>query len=344
MSASARPAFEIATIDVSAYVADAPTNPADARRAVARAFDAAARTGGIMQIVGHGIPPAVVAGLENAIDDFITLPESDKLALRLAPEINRGYSPPRSEALSKSIGIDPAQRTNDNFESFNIGAAASEFAHLALPPEHYPENVWPGHPVAFRGQVADYYREAQRVAGILMRVIADALGVAPSFFDAFDAAAVDMLRLNVYPEASGGMGAHTDFGFVTVLWADRMPGLQVLGPDNSWHDVVVAQGALLVNLGDLAARLTNDVWPAALHRVRVSATGNVRRRSAAFFHDGYIDATIEPHPAFVEPGERPLYEPITVRENLVAKLRGSRSGQRNYAAARDATRARSARD
>ncbi|MCU1481755.1 MAG: 2OG-Fe(II) oxygenase [Subtercola sp.] len=342
MPASARPAFEIVTIDVSPYVADALPHPDNARRAVARAFDAAARTGGIMQIVGHGVPDADIAGLEDAIDGFFALPETDKLALRLAPEINRGYSPPHSEALSKSIGIDPAERTNDNFESFNVGTAASEFPHLVLPPEHYPENVWPGHPLAFRGQVADYYHEVQRVSGVLMRVIADALGVAPTFFDGFDTASVDMLRLNVYPEAAGGMGAHTDFGFVTVLWADRMPGLQFLGLDNSWHDVVVAPGALLVNLGDLAARLTNYVWPAALHRVRVP--GLERRRSAAFFHDGFIDGTIEPLPAFVEPGERPLYEPITVRENLVAKLRGSRSGQRNYAAARDATRARSARD
>jgi isopenicillin N synthase-like dioxygenase len=51
-----------------------------------------------------------------------------------------------------------------------------------------------------------------------------------------------------------GMGAHTDYGIVTVLWADRVPGLQVLGPDGLWLDVQPADGALLVNLGDLTAR------------------------------------------------------------------------------------------
>ena len=63
------------------------------------------------------------------------------------------------------------------------------------------------------------------------------------------------------------MGAHTDYGVVTVLWADRTPGLEILGDDGAWHGVVPEPGALLVNLGDLTAEWTNDRWRSTLHRV-----------------------------------------------------------------------------
>ncbi|MEA9985835.1 isopenicillin N synthase family dioxygenase [Subtercola sp. RTI3] len=377
MAASSHPAFEIPTIDISPYTdaVPAPRSPdADAagearasgasagaglarrQRSTAEAFDAAARSVGIAEIVGHGIAPATVAGLAEAMRGFFALPTGEKLALRVDPELNRGYSPPLSEALSKSIGVDSASRSNDNFESFNSGAAASEFAQSNLPTEHYAENIWPASLPQFRAQVSAYYAEAQRVSSALTRVFTDALGLQPEFFDAFNTAPVDTLRLNAYPAppdgdpvepSPAGMGAHTDFGLVTILWADRMPGLQVLDRSNTWRDVVAREGALLVLLGDLTARLTNDVWPATLHRVVVrpsAGQGSHRRRSAAFFHDGNIDAVVETLPAFIDAGEHPIYEPITVRENLVSKLRGSRSGQRNYAAAREALRVRDATD
>ncbi len=64
------------------------------------------------------------------------------------------------------------------------------------------------------------------------------------------------------------MGAHTDYGIVTVLWADPdIRGLQILDEEGAWHDVIPSPGALLVNLGDLLARWTNDRWISTLHRV-----------------------------------------------------------------------------
>ncbi len=137
------------------------------------------------------------------------------------------------------------------------------------------------------------------------------------------------------------MGEHTDYGIVTVLWADRVAGLQVLGPDDGvWHDVLPADGALLVNLGDLTARLTGDRWRSTLHRVKPPIEdGRVkRRRSAAFFHDGDLDAVVETLPL---DGAHP-YPPTTVRDHLDAKLAGSRGGTLNAAADREAARVRAA--
>ena len=63
------------------------------------------------------------------------------------------------------------------------------------------------------------------------------------------------------------LGAHTDYGIVTVLYADPVPGLQIVGPDGRWHDVVPEPGALLINLGDITAQWTNDRWRSTIHRV-----------------------------------------------------------------------------
>jgi isopenicillin N synthase-like dioxygenase len=343
------PTFQVPVIDISPFIINAGP---DAKGAVARQIDRAFRSHGILQIVGHGISDSVVHGLAAAMDAYFDLAPADKLVLQMPPEINRGYSPPSSESLRKSIGVSFPPRPNDYFEAFNVGAAVSDYPDQTLPLEHYPENVWPAEPVKFRESIGDYYREAKRVADAFTGAMAVALGLDERYFAGMTTHSVEMLRLINYPVPSepghpamaAAMGEHTDFGLVTMLWTDRKPGLQVLGPDRVWHDVVPAVGALVVHLGDLMARLTNDAWLATLHRVqRPMVDGSVaHRRSAAFFHDGNIDAVIEPLPRFVDSDEHPLYEPTTVRENLVSKLRGARSGQRNYSAARDAARVRDA--
>ena len=62
------------------------------------------------------------------------------------------------------------------------------------------------------------------------------------------------------------MGAHTDYGILTVLLADDVAGLQVFR-DGVWHDVSTPRGAFVCNLGDMLARWTNDRWISTLHRV-----------------------------------------------------------------------------
>lgn len=340
--------FTVPTVDISTYVHG---GSASARAAVASAMDSACSTVGFVQVLGHGVPDDAIAGLTSAMDDFFGRSLEEKSAFRMPAEINRGYSPPKSESLSLSIGVQQANRMNDFFEAFNVGAAASDFPGLDLPVADYAENVWPSE--SFRSRVLPYYREAARVARVLTSVFEDALGLDRGFFDDLTDHSVEMLRMNNYALPPGtidldgelvGMSEHTDFGIVTVLFADQVAGLQVLGTDGSWHDVSPADGALLVNLGDLTARLTNDRWMSTLHRVMPPIVDGTikRRRSAAFFHDGNIDALITPLPSCVPAGSTPRYEPITVRDNLVAKLSGSRSLQSNPAAVAEAARVQAA--
>jgi isopenicillin N synthase-like dioxygenase len=338
--------FHVPTIDISAWVG--PGSP-DARAAVVAAVDHACRTVGFLQVVGHGIPDAVIGDLETGLDAFFALPLAEKKRFVRPNGENRGYSPPKSESLSYSLGVDPVTRMNDFFEAFNVGTSWREYPGTSATAEDYAENTWPAGVGAFAPAVQTYFDEARRVARTLTRIFAAALRVPDDFFDDLTDHSIDVLRMNNYALPPGsielgaeltGMGEHTDFGLVTVLWADRVAGLQVLGTDGSWNDVSPAEGALLVNLGDVAARLTNDKWLSTLHRVKPPVVDGTieRRRSAAFFHDGNADAVIAPLPGFVTDEAPALYEPVTVREHITAKLAGSRAGRRNDAAVREAAR------
>ncbi|MFE0132664.1 isopenicillin N synthase family dioxygenase [Streptomyces sp. NPDC059037] len=338
--------FAVPVIDITPYVADG--GPEAERARVAREIDDACARVGFIQILGHGIPDAVLDGLTGAVDGFFALPLPAKKAYRVTGA-NRGYSPPQSESLSLSLGVESAARMNDFFEAFNIGTEARSFPGLDLSEDDYGLNVWPAEVPGFEPAVRAYFEQAGRVARTLTRIFADALGERPDFFEPLTDHSIDVLRMNNYalPEGTAaldgdliGMSEHTDFGLVTVLWADQVAGLQVLGTDEVWHDVTPVDGALLVNLGDLTARLTNDRWMSTLHRVKPPTVdgGIVRRRSAAYFHDGNVDAVIATLPGHLDAADELAYEPILVRDHIKAKLAGSRQGKANVAAVREAAR------
>ncbi|NQX35270.1 isopenicillin N synthase family oxygenase [Herbiconiux sp. VKM Ac-2851] len=339
--------FQVPVVDIAPYVAG---GSAEERAAVARAIDAACSEVGFIQILGHGIDPVVQQGLADALDEFFALDLETKKTFRTPPGVNRGYSAPKSESLSLSLGVESASRMNDFFEAFNVGAAQSDYPDVELDAENYAENVWPGSAApGFEPRVQAYFAEARRVANTMTDIFADALGLPEGFFDAFTGHSLDVLRMNNYALPPGtvdldgeltGMGEHTDYGIVTVLWADQVRGLQVLGADGSWNDVSPADDALLINLGDLTARWTNERWMSTLHRVKPPIVDGTieRRRSAAFFHDGDVDAVIATLPSCVSDGHPNLYEPVTVGEHIAAKLAGSRAGVSNAGAAREAAR------
>jgi isopenicillin N synthase-like dioxygenase len=337
--------LDIPTIDLSAF----RDGPPSERARVAADLDRAASTVGFMQVTGHGIADEVLAGLTDAMDGFFSLPMWQKKALRPAsPEFNRGYTPPRAERLSLSLGVDsPA----DLFEAFDVGRSTEDFPGLRLDELQYAPNLWPLRPETFEPGVMAWFQEAARVAREITAVMAVALGLAPDFFAGYQDHALEVLRMNNYRTPDGetrleeghvGMGEHTDYGIVTVLWADpEIRGLQILDDDGAWHDVIPAPGALLVNLGDLLARWTNDRWISTLHRVLPPTDGEgtlVRRRSAAFFHDGNADAVISVLPGCSAEAEPARYESVTVSDHLAARLNGSRGPVANQGARRESGR------
>ena len=337
----------VASVPVSDISGWADADP-EAREAIAASVDEACRRSGFMQIVGHGVDDAVER-VAAAIDRFFALPMDDKRqTIAPRPSINRGYTPPRSERLSHSLGV---VSPDDLFEAFNVGSAVSDFPGLDLDPEIYAENIWPDvdDGADFRRDVETWFAAAGSVARRMTEIFSVALGLPADHLGRSTGHSIDVLRLNHYDvpddvvveDAQMGMGAHTDYGIITVLWADAVPGLEILLADGSWQSVLPVPGALLINLGDLLARWTNDRWLSTMHRVTPprDASGRlIRRRSAAFFHDGDADATITTLAPCRAADGSSSYADVTVAAHLAEKLGGSRGLELNPAAEREASR------
>ncbi|MGV9673934.1 isopenicillin N synthase family dioxygenase [Nocardia sp. NPDC003482] len=337
--------FQVPAVDISPYVQG---GTAAACADVAAAIDLACREVGFIQILGHGIAPELIDDFTDAVDDFFALPQDVKKRWCRPAGENRGYTPPKSETLALSAGIRSETRMKDFFEAFNVGSSTSDYPGTTLIESHYAENTWPALD-GFRARVDAWRAEAGRVARTMVTIFEDALGVERGAIAELAAHPIEVLRINNYALPEGtrvevdedliGMGEHTDYGIVTILWADQVKGLQVLH-GTRWHDVQPAEGALLINLGDLTTRLTNEQWLSTLHRVKPPIVNGTiqRRRSAAYFFDGDAEAVIGPLPAFVDARHPRLYADVTVDEHIAAKLAGSRAGVINTAAQREATR------
>ncbi|APE35859.1 2OG-Fe(II) oxygenase [Nocardia mangyaensis] len=338
--------FTVPIIDISPY-ADPASTPAQ-RAEVARQLDEAATNVGFMQVVGHGIAQESIDRLTAALDAFYDLPLEVKKNYARQGE-NRGYSPPKSESLSMSLGVAAANQMNDFYEAFTVGSEGSWYEVDELPVVSYPTNTWPDDTVEqFRPAIEHWFTQTRHLSRILLHAFTDALGLPAGYFDDLTDHSIDALKMNNYTLPEGeielageltGMGAHTDFGILTVLWADRVPGLQVLDRTGMWHDVQPEEGALIVNLGDAMARWTNDRWLSTMHRVDPPVVDGriIRRRSAAFFFDGNFDAVIETLPG-CSGTDRPGYPPITIAENINAKLAGMKQGVAPRDAEREAQR------
>ena len=189
---------------------------------------------GFAQIVGHRIPDRVIDDMVAASDAFFALPLERKLAARPHDlTVNRGYAASGTEALSYSIG-DAAPP--DLFEAFNIGEDDVDEADPFYAAERhrmFAANIWPDEPAALRPALVAYFAEARRVALALTDVFAVALGLPEQWFRPFVDRSTTTMRTINYERRAGEadplpdqqrMGAHTDYGVVTVLWADRTPG------------------------------------------------------------------------------------------------------------------------
>lgn len=322
----------ISTIDISPFRLGSQSD----RETVAREVDDAGRKFGFFMISGHSVPSALIARMERVTTEFFDRPQSEKQALQSpSPDINRGYAPMGTEALSYSLGVESPP---DLFEAFNVGVQRDSLDHDAMAPNHralFHENIWPDSPADMQTVWEDYLSAMTGLAQELLQIFAVALGADTEHFSGRASESPDVFRAINYrrddgaaPPAPGQMrmGAHTDYGTCTVLHADPVPGLQVLSPAEEWIDIVPTPETFIVNLGDLMAAWTNDRWRSTIHRVvpPPSQAGPARRRSYAYFHEANTDALIEPLESCVDDDHPVRYQPITAGDHLYNKVLGPR--------------------
>jgi isopenicillin N synthase-like dioxygenase len=325
--------------------ADGPVVPVDlggwgggdeqAMDEIAAKVDAACAGSGFLAVTGHGIDQGLIDDMLEVSQAFFDLPLEHKLRYRPDDlEGNRGYAPEGAEALSYSLGVESPP---DLFEAFNIGREApppdQSAEQLRL---YFAPNIWPPEPASMREVWLAYWDACEALSFSLLDVFARALDLPAGWFRPFHDRSISVMRANNYqrragssPAASGQlrMGAHSDYGTLTILLADRVPGLQIRDVEGGWHDALPPEGGFLVNLGDLLAEWTNDRWRSTVHRVVPppdDVDGEVRRRSIAWFLQPNHDARIEVLASCCGEEHPPRYPPTTSGEHLMAKLMGPR--------------------
>ena len=321
----------VAAIDLERFIAGND----DDRQSVAADLDRACRDVGFLTLINHRVPQSLLDEVLDVCERFFDLPiEVKRLYIDPVVANNRGYAQLGTEALAYSLS-DEEVAAPDLFEAFNVGRSDAVGPYYDTHRSFYAPNTWPDVVRDFRTTVETYLSELRRVNDAMFELFAVALDLDPMhLFDRTRHAiitgrAINYERRTNDPDAAVGqmrMGAHTDYGVHTVLLADDVPGLEIQR-DDVWVPVPITPGALIVNLGDMLARWSNDRWVSTMHRVVPppgGTDGPVRRRSVAQFVEADPDCVLECFETCIAPGETARYEPMLAGEYLLSKLLGPR--------------------
>ena len=154
-------------------------------------------------------------------------------------------------------------------------------------PLHGP-NLFPTHPADLGPTVLAYLDVLEALGRRLTQAVSVGLGLGPDdLVTRWFRDPVILLRLFRYPPAepsdpARGVGEHTDYGFLTLLWQDQSGGLEVR-TDDGWQEVEPRPDAFVCNLGDMLDRLTGGRYRSTAHRVRSPADRD--RIAIPFFFD-----------------------------------------------------------
>jgi isopenicillin N synthase-like dioxygenase len=279
----------VPVIDVSALVAGTPD-----RTAVAAEIGQACRAQGFFYVTGHGVDQTICDRLVAASRRFFALDLATKMQWRmsLGGRAWRGYFPAGGELTSGRP---------DWKEGLYLGSELPDDHPLvrARTPLH-GRNLFPTLP-GFPEAVLAYLDALTRLGHTLMEGIALSLGLDATYFaDRYTADPLILFRIFNYPsrpapggqDVQWGVGEHSDYGLLTILWQDDVGGLQVKTREG-WVEAPPVPQSFVCNIGDMLDRMTGGLYRSTPHRVALNTSGR-DRLSMPFFFDPHFEARVRP--------------------------------------------------
>ncbi len=274
---------------------------------------------GFAIVSDHGIDPALVARTWELARAFFALPFETK-AHYVVDGMGgaRGYTP---------FGIEIAKGADKH--------DLKEFWHVGrdLPPghrfcDHMPENVWPPEIPGFMNTLQAIFASFDETGNRLLSAIARYLGLSPDWFAPTVENGNSVLRLLHYPPIPSNAdgiraGAHEDINLITLLLGAEEAGLQLMTRAGDWIAVDPPEGAIVINVGDMLQRLTNNRLPSTTHRVinPPPERRHIPRYSMPFFLHLASNFEIRTLPQCIDADHPDLYpEPITADAYLQQRL------------------------
>jgi len=275
---------------------------------------------GFVGVINHGIPKSLIDSFYANAKAFFAQPLSMKTKYEV-PGLagQRGYT---------SFGKEHAKQSNvgDLKEFFQIGQTVTDNDPIK---SEYPDNVKTTEIPEFTETGNKLYKEFENAGSELLKAIAIHLNIGEDYFKDKIHNGNSILRAIHYPpiteEPKNAIRSeqHEDINLITLLVGASAGGLQVLTMNNEWLDVVPESDEIVINVGDMLQRLTNNYLKSTTHRVvnPPREEWHNPRLSIPFFLHPRSTMDLSCLPECIS-ADNPLhYEPITAGEYLDERLR-----------------------
>ncbi len=275
---------------------------------------------GFVAVKNHGIPDDLIADLYTYVEQYFNLPVDAKEKHEI-PGLagQRGYT---------SFGKEHAKGSEapDLKEFYQFGQMVD--ANHALKAE-YPDNVVVKEIPQFNTTLEKAYRHFEESGKHLLHAIADYLKLPTTYFDAHIDKGNSILRAIHYPpivnEPKSAIRAeqHEDINLITLLVGASADGLEVLDKANNWVPATSLPEQIVVNVGDMLQRLTNNKLRSTTHRVinPPKSLWHTHRYSIPFFLHPKSEMSLACLENCIHTGTQKAYDDITAGAYLDERLR-----------------------
>lgn len=274
---------------------------------------------GFVSLKNHFLDDKLVEELYKEVKDFFALPTATKKKYEIEGlGGQRGYvSFGKEHAKGKKEG--------DLKEFWHFGQEPDADANLI---DSYPENIVVEENENFNKVGMEAYRQLEKTGIYVLRALALYLGIEETYFDHWASNGNSILRAIHYPpiteEPNGAVraGAHGDINLITLLMGASTGGLQVLRKDGVWIDAIPQEDELVINVGDMLERHTNNKLRSTIHRVvnPPREEWDKPRYSIPFFMHPRSDMRLDCLPECIDDNHPKAYEDISAGEFLHERL------------------------
>ncbi|WP_207433877.1 isopenicillin N synthase family dioxygenase [Sabulibacter ruber] len=254
---------EIPSLDLADFVSGDPARKAAFVQALGEAY----QNIGFVAVKNHGLSNELTERLYTATQSFFALPDDVKSKYEI-PGLagQRGY-------VGKGKEHAKGRNTGDLKEFYHVGQIVTDNDPVK---DEYPENVWPAEVPDFESATSTAYKLLENAGKNMLRAIALYLELPEDYFDAKVHNGNSILRAIHYfpiedpdsvPADAVRAAEHGDINLITLLMGASADGLQVLRRDGKWIPITALPEQIVVNVGDMLSRHTNNRLKSTIHRV-----------------------------------------------------------------------------
>lgn len=309
---------EIPSLDL----ADFTSGDQEKKDKFVQALGAAYNDIGFVAIKNHGLTDEMTQKLYSTIQEFFALPDDVKQQYEV-PELagQRGY-------IGKGKEHAKGRKTGDLKEFYHVGQDVTDNDPIK---EQYPDNIWPKELPEMEEVGLTAYKTLEAAGIKMLQAIALYLGLEEHYFDKKVHNGNSILRPIHYfpienpdevPEDAVRAAEHGDINLITLLMGASADGLQVLRRDNEWIPITALPDQIVVNVGDMLSRLTNNKLKSTIHRVVNPPKEEMKnsRFSIPFFMHPRSEMDLTCLENCIDADHPKLYEDITAGEFLEQRL------------------------